>query len=660
MTGLGHLWHRVGARALVLVGAWSLLVIGQAEAVGTYTVTSCGSGQSSTAWMQYNGYPAGIKVGRGCGAGGTNGGMYAEDFLGNQGGGLGGNGPGAIGRFTLTAPAGTTIAGLSYSRFMYKGGDDGSWRVQARADGDLLEECYYDPIYFSSCTVGVSGGVSKAFSGLAASSLSFGIWCTPYGGGGGCGGGYSIHTAQMVVYSTSVTISDPTPPDQVALSAVPAGWQHGTVSVTGAGRDALGIKKREVLIGGHVKGAVDGVCDQTSLTPCTSPGQLVSGPIGVDTTGLVEGIYPIAVRVTDAAGNQTVSSSHDIWIDNTTPVVPAVARVGELWTDDATRQLSVQVPAQTGSPISDIRTQACLGATCALITTTPVTGVGSQIVNVGPLPGDGAWTIKTWLRDEAGNEAGAVTSTATSIGIDRVAPTATLHTRSEVDEGAFVNAGYTDVNEPSPSSGEPTVSLAIGIDGGTPVPLTDNAVVAEAGRAYRVVLTVADPAGNANTYSQPVAVIARPPDPPDTTPTNPIPFTTPATPTTPAPPRTTTEPPRTETTPVPPPPKRTGAGLTITSARITRTGISVAGRAATGLRGRPVTVRLRVRLRLRTRTRVTTVTGRTRVQPNGRWAVRLSLPKATVRADLPRRTVQATTGATATVFAGSARRRLRR
>jgi hypothetical protein len=658
-----------GARALLrlataLAGVATVLGVGvgSSAASGVYTVTSCGADANATAWVLYNGFPPGIRTGRECGMGGVNGGLFAEDYLGIEGGGAGGNGPGAIGAFTLTAPAGTTIKSLTYSRYMDKAGDDGSWRVQARAtrgvSNSILEECYYDPAHSTNCHLGIVGGTVEAFDGLSASSLSFGIWCTPYGGGGGCGSGYAIHSAHIVVYSTAVTISDPVAPDQVSLTGVPSGWQHGTIQVTAAGRDALGIKKREILIDGVVKGTANGSCDYTMLTPCTSPGQVVSGQVNVDTTGIPEGTYPIAARVSDAADNATSVTNGTIRIDNSTPAAPSVSRVGPVWTNEAVgRQVSVHVPTQQGSPIASIRTQACLGTDCTATTTTSAQGVGTQLVDVPPLTQDGLWTVRTWLRDEAGNESSPGIATTTPVGVDTVAPTAVLHAPTAVDEGRFLNAGFSDVQEPVPSSGDPTTSLTISVDGGAAVPLLDDTIVAAADHTYLVTLVVSDPAGNASVTSRSVSVI---PQPPVTTPTTATTTsTTPTITTTPDPPpitQPTTATTTTTTTTTTTPPPRSRSGLTIDLARIRTVTVAVSGRATRALAGRRVSIRLGVRAGRHG----VSLRARPKIGLDGRWATTLRLPKGTVRADLARRTVRASTTATTTVRSGTAIRRLRR
>lgn len=604
---------------ITLTGLLLLLASGPASA-GTYTVTSCGAGVSSTPWTQLNSDPASMQTGRACGAGGTNGGLHAQDYLGSQGG-AGGTFGGNAATFTLSPPPGTAISALTYSRYMDKTGDDGAWKVQSRAGGSVLEECAYDPSVQSSCSIGANGGASATFSGLSATSLSFGIWCDT-----GCGGGFALHSAHMVVYSTSVTINDPIPPDQVAVSGVPAGWQHATVQVTAAGRDALGIKQRDVMIDGVVRGSASGTCDYTSLTPCTAPGQLVSGLVDVDTTGVSEGTHAITVRVTDAAGNTTTSAAQSIKIDNQAPAPPATSRVGGLWAPaSAARQVSVPVPAQTGSPIIAIHSQVCQGATCTSPASTPVSGPGEVVVDLPGLGSDGAWSARTSLVDEAGNES---SPTSTPLNVDSVAPTGTLGTAAEVVQDSVISASVADLSDPGPSSGEPTALLGISDDGAPAVPFAAGSLVAQRGHVYTVTAQLRDPAGNERVLARTVTVIPRPP------------ATTPTTPTTPT---------TLQVTPV-------QAQLRVDTAIATARTITVNGRAATALKGRLVTVKVAVR----TSKGVRALTARGRVRSNARWTAKLSLPKGTMANKLKGRTVRATTPATSSVLAGSARRLLSR
>lgn len=601
---------------IMLTGLLLLLGASQASA-GTYTVNSCGSVSSSAAWTTLNSDPASIQTGRACGTAGTNGGLYAQTFLGSQGG-TGSSASAAAGTFTLSAPSGTTIAALRYSRYMDKTGDDDAWKVQTRAGNSVLEECTYDPAVQSSCTIGADGGALATFSGLSAASLSFGIWCDPPGGGG-CTSGFTFHRAHIVVYSTSVTISDPNPPDQVAVSGVPTGWQRGTVSLTAAGRDTLGIKKREILIDGSVRGSVSEACDDTSLTPCAAPGQLVSGPVSVDTTGLSEGIHTVTARVTDAASNTTVSPGQSIKIDIQPPASPATSRVGGLWAPaSAARQVSVPVPVQTGSPITAVRSQVCQGATCTSPATTPVSGTGAVVVDLPPLGSDGAWTAKTSLIDEAGNESG---HTSTALSVDSAAPTATLDTAEQVTQGSVISAKVKDLVDASPSSGEPVATLHISDNGGPAETYLDGAHVAQLGHTYTLTAALNDPAGNTRTVSRVVTVNAKPT------------VTTPTTSTTP------------QVTRIP-------AQLRVDTAVATARSITVNGRAAHGLKGQMVTVRVSVR----TSSGVRSLSARGRVRSNAKWTAKLLLPRGTVAGRLKGRTVTATTPATGSILAGSARR----
>lgn len=601
---------------ITLTGILLLHGAGQASA-GTYTVNSCGSGASSTSWTQFNSDTASMQAGRACGAGGTNGGLYVQDYLGSQGG-TGLTFSGSAATFTLAAPSGSSITGLTYSRHMDKTGDDGAWKVQTRAGVSVLEECAYDPAVQSTCVVGADGGAFATFSGLSASSLSFGIWCDT-----GCGAGFALHRAHIVVYSTSVTISDPIPPDQVAVSDVPAGWQRGTVAVTAAGRDRLGVKKREILIDGNVKGSVSEACDDTSLTPCAGPGQLVSGPVSVDSTGVPEGTHTVTARITDAADNSTLSAGQSIQIDNTAPAAPVTSRIGGLWAPaSAARQVSVPVPVQAGSPITAVRSQVCQGATCTSPATTAVSGTGAVVVDLPPLGSDGAWTAKTSLIDEAGNESG---QTSTALSVDSAAPTATLDTAEQVTQGSVISAKVKDLVDASPSSGEPAATLHISDNGGPAETYLDGAHVAQLGHTYTLTAALNDPAGNTRTVSRVVTVNAKPT------------VTTPTTSTTP------------QVTRIP-------AQLRVDTAVVTAQSIAVNGRAAPELRGQMVTVRVSVR----TSSGVRTISARGRVRSNAKWTAKLLLPRGTVAGKLKGRTVKATTPAAGPVLAGSARRPLSR
>ncbi len=70
---------------LITLTGFVLLFGASNASAGKYTVNSCGSGASSSAWTMLNSDPASMQAGEACGTAGTNGGLYAQTLLGSQG-----------------------------------------------------------------------------------------------------------------------------------------------------------------------------------------------------------------------------------------------------------------------------------------------------------------------------------------------------------------------------------------------------------------------------------------------------------------------------------------------------------------------------------------------------------------------------------------------
>lgn len=98
-----------------------------------------------------------------------------------------------------------------------------------------------------------------------------------------------------------------------------SGTQSGLRSLAYKASDQQsGVMRVAAIIGKTVAGDADfaGTCDHAGLAACASAR---SGSLQVDTRKVPDGIYPVSLRVTDAAGNEhTVQAATAIQVDNPT------------------------------------------------------------------------------------------------------------------------------------------------------------------------------------------------------------------------------------------------------------------------------------------------------------------------------------------------------
>src|SRR4051794_27861123 len=178
----------------MLVTAVALATLSAPAEAGTYNVSTCESGFGSVngAWVFNNTSPDKIDHADTCSTG-----LSTTTVL-----GVVGPGPGSLGEWRLTAPAGTRISHLRAVRWL--GIEAGSgWRAFGRqGDGTILpgETCTVDPGQ-DECNVG-PGSVEHD---LDTNAIRYGIECP---GPLSCVNGSTIHAARAAIYSALVTITD--------------------------------------------------------------------------------------------------------------------------------------------------------------------------------------------------------------------------------------------------------------------------------------------------------------------------------------------------------------------------------------------------------------------------------------------------------------------
>jgi hypothetical protein len=235
--------------------------------------------------------------------------------------------PNTSAAWTFTAPAGTTIAGITYERYlghMYDAVND--WVPALRADGTIVpgESCLDTIGDAESCYVGGPPGHGEEpaiITGLSAHQLSYGIDCVAEPDTE-CITGATQHAAWAAMYGARVTISDPTTPTLTTPTGAlwePATYHKGTQTVTvEAGDTGGGIRSITLSADGKPIETYEAACDYTYAKPCpTSTG---TQTLTLPTTQLTDGTHTIALTATDAAGVQT-STSEQITIANEPPPI---------------------------------------------------------------------------------------------------------------------------------------------------------------------------------------------------------------------------------------------------------------------------------------------------------------------------------------------------
>jgi hypothetical protein len=340
----------MSSRNLLLAGALTVLACAlptsAAATIGSYEVSACNYApeavNSSWIWATTDpSQPDHYAEHANCpdrlgGNGGTTdqeGGLSTTDALGLSSGAP----PGTSAGWTFSAPAGTTITGIIYERYIgHESDPDNYWSPALRADGAIVpnETCLDSVQNGESCIVGGppgEGGEPGHATGLSAHQLSLGIECRAPTGEE-CITGAKLHGTWTAMYGATVTVNDPTPPTLSTPSGAlwesseVDGLHKGTESVTVSAQDVGGGVQSIVLAAdGQPVASYNAPCNFTFAQPCPS----LTGPqtLTLPTTELLDGTHTLTLVTTDAAGNQSRIASEQITVDNAEPVACPAAGV---------------------------------------------------------------------------------------------------------------------------------------------------------------------------------------------------------------------------------------------------------------------------------------------------------------------------------------------
>ncbi len=407
---------------MLAVVAW--LSPSQAFAAGTYQVSACNFAPeaANNSWVWATNDPAQpahyaehvncpYRLGGDGGKADQEGGLSTTDGLELSSGAT----PGTSAGWTFTAPAGTTVTGLTYERYIGHSLDPrNSWSPALRADGAIVsgETCLDSVQNGETCSVGGppgTGGEPARITGLSAHELSLGIACQAPPEDE-CVTGATEHAAWATMYGATVTLSDPTPPTLSAPSG--ALWGPGEAGGFHKGTESVAVSAADV--GGGVASIVlsaDGRPVETYTAPCNftfaqpCPSSTGTQTLTFPTTQLSDGTHTLTLVATDAAGNQSTVASHEITVENGAPPPPVGLSATATPAGGSTFTATWSDPTGQLAPITGAFYQVCPASgsgACSAPASAPATGPATVVV-----PGPGSWSIDVWLTNAAGNASSA-------------------------------------------------------------------------------------------------------------------------------------------------------------------------------------------------------------------------------------------------------------
>ena len=182
-------------------------------------------------------------------------------------------------------------------------------------DGEILggQTCIVELVASFYCE---ASGLFQG-SGLNTSSVAVGVLCTE-NESHNCPDGATIHDVRAELDYATVTIKDELAPTGITGSQIPAGSQHGVISIVGSATDdTAGVLSLNVVnsagevVGGPV---TPGSCDYSFPTPC--PQEVSDLSIPIDTTKLPNGQDQVRVEATNAAHDEGFSAPYTIDVEN--------------------------------------------------------------------------------------------------------------------------------------------------------------------------------------------------------------------------------------------------------------------------------------------------------------------------------------------------------
>ncbi|NIJ42558.1 VCBS repeat-containing protein [Parvibaculum indicum] len=186
---------------------------------------------------------------------------------------------------------------------------------------------------------------------------------------------------------------------------------------------------------------------------------------GTDISGLAEGTITVEAYTTDAAGNRSLTATHDFEFDGTASAKPVITD----WSDDtgaADGSTSDTTLTFTGTAEANATVQIFRGG--GLVATTTADGAGNWTMTTGEI-GEGYAAFEARATDEAGNSSGW--SDPVVINVDTTAPAMPAITGFSSDSGA-AGDGLTNDRTPTLTGTGQAGSIVVIMDGGVEIGTT--------------------------------------------------------------------------------------------------------------------------------------------------------------------------------------------
>lgn len=198
-------------------------------------------------------------------------------------------------------------------------------------------------------------------------------------------------------------------------------WLSGMRSIGFDASDGAGIQEAVIRVDDRDMLLRTFRCDYTYRTPC--PSASIETP--VNTAGLGgDGRHTVTLRAVDAGGNPA-TVSRTFLVDNTAPDAPQGLAVegGEGWRSSNAFDVTWMLPGQAqASPIVGAEYELCAAEPNGKCVRD--SRAGRDITGLPKLsvPDDGAYTLRAWLRDEAGNEDRRLAAPPVTLRFDGASP----------------------------------------------------------------------------------------------------------------------------------------------------------------------------------------------------------------------------------------------
>jgi hypothetical protein len=283
------------------------------------------------------------------------------------------------------------------------------------------------------------------------------------------------------------------------------GWLSGSQAVGFNANDGAGISAAAISVDGKEVARQTNTCDFSYTTPC--PQSRYDQPFTTSSFG-ADGDHTLTLTASDAAGNSS-STSRTVHIDNSPPAPPRDLSVdgGDGWrsTNDF-KVVWTSAESTTGAPVVAAEWDLCPadGSACTHGTTP-----GANVTSIPHLavPAPGAYTLKVWLRDAAGNQDKRLAAAPVTLRFDDASPSLafdppdpndpTLVSVPVKDRGSGVTSGQIQMRH---QGGGNWLTLPTTTDGGRLSAHIDDEHLGDG--IYELQATATDAAGNQRTTTE--------------------------------------------------------------------------------------------------------------------------------------------------------------